>query len=185
MEDFTTPASNSTNTSTNAIDTSGLTKADTSKGFNANVGKQNTELKSASKPISTQTDSIKTPNTSQMSAEGLKGAKAPESGMSMPEGNGETTGFSAALSKKTQSYMSEKMMSSTSQTPSGDMPTPSESQSAIKPSVTDSPKSPQRPDAKIAKPNMDIGDTPNISAPALKATPSIQIPKFTLPNFKR
>lgn len=185
MEDFTTPASNSTNMNTNAIDASGFTKADTSKGFNANVGKQNTELKSASKPISTQTDSIKTPNTSQMSAEGLKGAKVPESNMNMPEGNKETTGFSAALSKKTQSYMSEKMMSSTSQTPPCDMPTPKNSQSEVKPTVADSPKSPQRPDAKIAKPNMDVGPTPNVSAPAFKATPSIQIPKFTLPNFKR
>ena len=185
MEEFTQNASQNTNASTNAIDTSGLTKADTTKGFNANVGKQNTELKSASKPISTQTDSIQTPNTSQMSAEGLKGAKAPESGMSMPEGDQKTTGFSAALSKKTQSYMSEKMMSSTSQTPSGEMATPSDSQSAIKPNVTDSPQSPQRPDAKIAKPNMDVGAMPKTSAPAFKATPSIQMPKFTLPNFKR
>lgn len=185
MEDFTTPASNSTNMNTNAIDASGFTKADTSKGFNANVGKQNTELKSASKPISTKTDSLQTPNTSQMSAEGLKGAKAPENNTSMSEGSKENTGFSEALSKKAQSYMSEKMMSSTSQTPSGDMPTPSESQSAIKPTTADSPKSPQRPDAKIAKPNMDVGATPNVSAPAFKTPPSIQIPKFTLPSFKR
>lgn len=81
--------------------------------------------------------------------------------------------------------MSEKTTSSTSQTPSGDMPTPKNSQSEVKPTVADSPKSPQRPDAKIAKPNMDVGPTPNVSAPAFKATPSIQIPKFTLPNFKR
>lgn len=185
MEDLTTPASNSTNANTNAIDASGLTRTDGTKGFNANVGKQNSELKKANGPVSTQTDQLKTPNTSKMGAEGLKGSDIPQSTQSAPDTSKQQSGFSDMLAKKAQGYMNEKTKTSTSQTPSGETPSPSERQNTVNPKTTDSPKSPQRPDSKIAKPSMDVGPTPNLSAPGFKPAPSIQIPKFTLPNFKR
>ena len=183
MEDLAQNAAKGTNQNANAIDASGLTQSGTSKGFNANVGKHTSELKGAAKPISTQTDSIKTPQVTK-GAEGLKGAKGPEP-VSMPEGNRETTGFSDILSKKAQSYMSDKVKGSSSQTPTGETPSPTDKQSSINPKVADGTKGPERPETKMTKPNMNISDTPKQSAPAFKPTPSIQIPKFTLPNFKR
>jgi hypothetical protein len=103
----------------------------------------------------------------------------------MPEGNTETTGFSDILSKKAQNYMTDKMTNANKQSPSINNSSSIESKNAISPNITDSPKNPERPEAKIAKQNPQKTELPKQSAPAFKPTPSIQIPKFTLPNFKR
>jgi hypothetical protein len=176
-------AADNTNASVNAVDASGLTKNSMPIGFNANVGKQSSELKTALKP--TSTDPIQTSDTSQYSSERLKSTDKLKTNASMPEGNRETTGFSDILSKKSQSYMAEKMLGSTSQVPSTDNSSSIESKNTISPNIVDSPKNPERPEAKIAKQNPQKTELPKQSAPAFKPTPSIQIPKFTLPNFKR
>ena len=185
MEDFTTPAITNTNQSLGSIDASGLTTTDIPKSFNANVGKSNTELKKSAQPISTQTESLQTPDVGKQGIEGLKGAKAPESGMTMPETQKETTGFSAVLSKKAQSYMSEKTTSSSSQTPAGETPSPTERSNSVKPTITDSPMNPQRPETQIPKMGMKMTPVSAPKAPSFKSPSSPQIPKFTLPNFKR
>lgn len=185
MEDFTTPAVTNANQNLGSIDAPGLTKTEMPKSFNANVGKQNVELKKSIQPISTQTDSLKTPNVGQQGVEGLRGAKAPESSMTMPDTQSETTGFAAVLSKRAQTYMSEKTTSSSSQTPTGENRSPTEKSNSIKPMITNSPQSPQRPESQVPKMDLKVSKTPKSSAPGFKSPPSMQMPKFTLPNFKR
>lgn len=187
---------------TNATDTTSTNREAGAQqtGFNANVGKQNSEMSNPKINQDTKTKDIQTPNTSQQTSDQLKGAQVPaintdasdpkngkQSGQGMDlnktdakmspdqakEGLSDTGilgSFSGYLKQKAADYMTSKVKSSTSQG-STDTSGPKENSTPGNYKPNDVNNAPQRPEAQSARP------TPANPSPA--ATP--KIPSYNKP----
>jgi hypothetical protein len=187
---------------TNAADTKGANSelASQQNGFNANVGKQNTEMSNPKINQDTNTSKLQTPNTSQQTSDQLKSAEVPKintdaSDLKTSKKNGQgmdlnktdakmspdqakdglsDTGilgsFSGYLKQKAADYMTNQVKGSTSQN-STDTSGPRENSTPGNYKSNDVNNAPQRPEAQSARP------TPASPSPA--ATP--KIPSYNRP----
>jgi hypothetical protein len=187
----------------NASDTKSATKASQNQttGFNANVGKQNTELQNPKINQDTKTTDIKTPNTSQEANNSIKGAQVPkisteggEPTIGKKSGNGTSldtmtgtetpasqadglsdsginAGFNGYLKQKASDYMSNKTKESMSNQSSTDTSGPKENSTPGNYKPNTVNSAPQRPEAQNAR--------ANAAAPSAAATPNI--PSYNRP----
>ena len=186
----------------NATDTKGTNNALQAQdsGFNANVGKQNTELQNPKINQDTKTSEIQTPNTSQQASDGLKNAQIPsiptdagDPKFNKKDGTGvdlnktdakmspdqakeglSDTGivgsFKGWLKKKATDYMVSKMTGGMNQE-AGDSSSPKDKSNQGAYKPNDVNGTPQRPEAQSARPNAPI--------PSAAATPNI--PSYNRP----
>ncbi len=187
---------------TNATDTKSANSelASQQTGFNANVGKQNTELSNPKINQDTKTKDIQTPNTSQQTSDQLKGAQVPKintdasdpkinkqsgQGMDLNKTNAEMPpeqakeglsdsgilgSFSGYLKQKAADYMTNQVKGSTSQG-STDTSGPKENSTPGNYKPNNVSNTPQRPEAQSARPNP--------ASPSPAATP--KIPSYNKP----
>lgn len=188
----------------NASDTKSATKAsqEQSTGFNANVGKQNTELQNPKINQDTRTSDIKTPNTSQEANKTLQNAQVPkisteggeptpgkksstaasldtmtgkESPASQADGlsdSGINSGFSGYLKQKAADYMTNQTNSGLKSQSSTDTSGPKENSTPGNYKPNQTKEAPKRPEAQSAR--------PNAAAPSAAATPII--PSYKTPT---
>jgi hypothetical protein len=187
---------------TNATDTKATTQAlqTQDSGFNANVGKQNTEMSNPKINQDTNTSKLQTPNTSQQTTNQLKSAEVPQintdasdpkigkkngQGMDLnatdakmspdqaKEGLSDTGilgSFNGMLKQKAADYMTNQVKGSTSQG-STDTSGPKETSTPGNYKPNNTMQAPQRPEAQSTRPNS--------ASPSPAATP--KIPSYNKP----
>lgn len=189
---------------TNASDTKSATRAsqEQTTGFNANVGKQNAELKNPKINQDTKTTDIQTPSVSQEANKTMQNGQVPkisteggeptpgkksstaasldtmtgkESPASQADGlsdSGINSGFSGYLKQKAADYMANKTKESMSNQSSTDTSGPKENSTPGNYKPNETNDAPQRPEAQSAR--------PNAATPSAAATPSI--PSYKTPK---
>jgi hypothetical protein len=187
---------------TNATDTKAATQAIQTQdsGFNANVGKQNTEMSNPKINQDTNTSKLQTPNTSQQTSDQLKSAEVPQintdasdlktstktgQGMDLNKTDAKMSpdqakdglsdtgilgSFNGYLKKKAADYMTNQVKGSTSQG-STDTSGPKENSTQGNYKSNDVNNAPQRPEAQSAR--------PVVGTPSPAATP--KIPSYNRP----
>ena len=195
-------ANQSLNQSSNAAETQSATRATQTQdsGFNANIGKQNTELKNPQINQDTKTKDIQTPNTSQQASDGLKNAEVPRiptdqgdpkfnpkngTGVDLnktdtsmtpeqaKEGLSDTGiigSFKGYLKQKATDYMINQIKGSTNQS-AGDSSGPKENSTPGNYKPNETGSAPQRPETQTARAN----------APAAKPATTPSIPNYNKP----
>ena len=187
---------------TNATDTTSTNREASTQqtGFNANVGKQNTEMSNPKINQDTNTSKLQTPNTSDQASQQLKGGQIPniptdagDPKLNKKDGTGvdlnktdakmspdqakeglSDTGivgsFKGWLKKKATEYMVNKMTGGMNQE-STDTSGPKDNSTPGNYKPNDVNNAPQRPEAQSARPNAPM--------PSAAATP--KIPSYSKP----